>query len=83
MQRHHVYRLLVVVSFLWIGCAPQETLVSEPKYFVEELATIDYTFEEGLRAMLRESAIEITDPILNEIIKFTDDVMNLKIRSFP
>ncbi|HHV40933.1 MAG TPA: hypothetical protein GXX61_06110 [Bacteroidales bacterium] len=80
MQRHHVYRLLVVVSFLWIGCAPQETLVSEPKYFVEELATIDYTFEEGLRAMLRESAIEITDPILNEIIKFTDDVMNLKIR---
>ena len=30
--------------------------------------------------MLRESAIEITDPVLNQIIRFTDDIVNLKIR---
>ena len=74
-----MWLFLAILAFLCNYCTPQDTIVDEPKYFVEELATIDYTFEEGLRAMLRESAIEITDPVLNKIIKFTDDVVNLKI----
>ena len=50
-------------AFLYNYCTPHDTILDKPVYFVEELATIDYTFEEGLRAMLRESAIEITDPV--------------------
>jgi len=68
-----IWLFLAVFSYLWISCVPQDAPKEEHKYFVEELATIDYTFEEGLRTYMSNFDLEVTDPTLQKIIEFVDD----------
>ena len=80
MQRHHVCRLLVVISFLWIGCAPQDAFKEEPKYFVEELATLDLTLKDWLKDMLKEFGKNVPNLAVDDIIDLIDKVLNPKMR---
>ena len=78
--RRCIWLFLAVLAFMCSYCAPQDALISESKYFVEELATIDYTFEEGLRTYMSNFDLEVTNPTLQKIIEFVDDALYTQLR---
>ena len=80
MQRHHVYRLLVIISFLWSSCSLQETPVDEPKYFIEELATLDLTLKDWLNDMLATFGNNVSEINMDDIIDLIDKVLSPKMR---
>ncbi|NLA15018.1 MAG: hypothetical protein GX877_00570 [Bacteroidales bacterium] len=80
MQRHYVCLLLVIVSFLWISCSPQDAPVDEPKYFVEELAILDLTLKDWLNDMLADFGDEMDELEVDDIIDFIDRVLSPKLR---
>ncbi|MFY9116449.1 MAG: hypothetical protein WAN85_05010 [Bacteroidales bacterium] len=70
----------MLLLFLWTGCVPQDTPEETPKYFVEELATLDLTLKDWLNDMLTEFGDEFDELDIDDIIDFIDQVLSPKLR---
>ena len=70
-----------LLSFLFYGAvALTGDTVDEPKYFIEELATLDLTLKDWLNDMLATFGNNVSEINMDDIIDLIDKVLSPKMR---
>ena len=76
----HVCLFLILILISLGSAALQDAPNKEPKYFVEELATLDLTLKDWVNDMIADFGNEMGDMDIDDIINFIDQVLSPKLR---
>ena len=78
--------LLLVAALLtcipWGGCTPHDNIKDfAPQYFVEELSVWDFKIEETLAVLLKELALDTSNPTVSKVLDLLQGYLKKDIRA--
>ncbi len=82
MKKTHLLLPLLALVFVLPSCTPQDQFdPSDVKYYVEELATWDFTVGEGLNTLLNYVGMDPSDPTLAKITGYLKKSLDKRLRA--